>query len=418
VTGLVGSEELVFVGLDVGTTKVCMLVAQMDAENRLRVIGTGVVPSLGMRKGGVVNLEAVAKAIEGAKDRAERTSGYEVTAALVSFSGGHVSSMNSKGLAGVSGRTIGNDDVSRAMDAARALALPYERQILHVIPRGYVVDGQDGIRSPIGMHGFRLEVETHVVTASSTALRNLEKCIQAAGIEVDGWVLGSLAAAESVLTETEREMGVVVCDIGGGTSDLGIYIEGSVWHTGVIPVGGQHLTSDIAQGLHLPQETAETVKCRHGHARLSDQEPQQAFAVRPFGHDKTVQIERTQLAAIIEPRVEELFGLIRQEIKRSGYDGLIPAGVVLTGGTSKLPGIRDVAADLLRLPVRVGRPENLRGLVDQLQSPAFSASVGLLHWARMQEEQLMIDGKARGGLPQLRLDLGRASEFFRRLLPG
>ena len=417
-TGIVGSEELVFVGLDIGTTKVCMLVGQMDAEKRLRVIGAGVVPSLGMRKGGVVNLEAVAKAVEAAKDRAERTSGYEVTAALVSFSGGHVSSMNSKGVAGVSGRTIGNEDISRAMDAARALALPYERQILHVIPRGYVVDGQDGIRSPIGMHGFRLEVETHVVTSSSTALRNLEKCIQAAGIEVDGWVLGSLAAAESVLTETEREMGVVVCDIGGGTCDVAIYIEGSVWHTGVIPVGGHHLTSDIAQGLHLPQETAETVKCRHGHARLSGQDPQQAFAVRPFGHDKTVPIQRAELAAIIEPRVEELFGLIRQEIKRSGYDGLIPAGVVLTGGTSKLPGIRDVAADLLRLPVRLGQPENLRGLVDQLLSPSFSASVGLLHWARMQEEQMMIDGKANGGLPHLRLDLGKASEFLRRLLPG
>src|SRR3990172_3126815 len=394
---MIGSEEVIFVGVDVGTTKVCALVGQLDEESRLRVIGVGIVPSLGMKKGGVVNLEGVARAVEAAKDKAERTSGFEITSALVSLSGAQIASLNSKGMAGVSGRIIGPDDVNRALDAARSIALPYNRQVIHVIPRGYVVDGQDGIKSPIGMHGYRLEVEAHIVTAASTALRNLEKAFEAVGLGIDGWVMAPLAAGEVVLTETEREMGLVLCDVGGGTCDLAVYIEGAVWHTAVIPVGGDHLTSDIAQGLHLPPETAETVKQRHGHARVASLDPSEMFAVRPFGQDKSMQFRRTDLAAVLEPRVEELFRLVRQEIKRSGYDGLLPAGMVLTGGTSLLPGIRDVASDVLRLPVRLGEVDEPQGLVDQLRSPAFAASLGLLEWARLQEEQSRLTGRGLGG---------------------
>ena len=415
---MMSPEEVIFVGMDVGTTKVCALVGHLNEEGEVRVIGVGIAPSQGMRKGGVVSLEGVARAVEAAKDKAERSSGYEITSALVSLSGAQIASLNSKGMAGVSGRIIGTDDVARALDAARSIALPYNRQVIHVIPRGYVVDGQDGIKSPLGMHGFRLEVEAHIVTAASTALRNMEKAFEAAGLAIDGWVLGPLASAEVVLTETEREMGVVLCDIGGGTCDMAVYIEGAVWHTAVIPVGGDHLTSDIAQGLHLPHETAETVKQRHGHARVSAIDPNEMIAVRPFGEDKSVQYRRTDLAAVIEPRVEELFGLVRQEIKRSGYDGLLPAGMVLTGGTSLLPGIRDVASDVLRLPVRVGEAEQLQGLVDQLRSPSFSASLGLLEWARLQDEQSRLDGRSLAGFSIPKLDLARAADFFKRLLPG
>jgi cell division protein FtsA len=415
---MMSPEEVIFVGMDVGTTKVCALVGHLNEEGQVRVIGVGIAPSQGMRKGGVVSLEGVARAVEAAKDKAERSSGYEITSALVSLSGAQIASLNSKGMAGVSGRIIGTDDVARALDAARSIALPYNRQVIHVIPRGYVVDGQDGIKSPLGMHGFRLEVEAHIVTAASTALRNMEKAFEAAGLAIDGWVLGPLASAEVVLTETEREMGVVLCDIGGGTCDMAVYIEGAVWHTAVIPVGGDHLTSDIAQGLHLPHETAETVKQRHGHARVSAIDPNEMIAVRPFGQDKSVQYRRTDLAAVIEPRVEELFGLARQEIKRSGYDGLLPAGMVLTGGTSLLPGIRDVASDVLRLPVRVGEAEQLQGLVDQLRSPSFSASLGLLEWARLQDEQSRLDGRGLAGFSIPKLDLARAADFFKRLLPG
>ena len=263
------------------------------------------------------------------------------------------------------------------------------------------------------MHGYRLEVEAHVVTANTTALKNLEQCVEGADMTVDGWVTSSLAAASMVLTETEREMGVVVCDIGGGTTDLAIFIEGAVWHTAVIPVGGEHLTNDIAQVLHLPQETAESVKRRHGHAQPSAIETNDAFAVRPFGEDRSVQIRRQDLAEILEPRVEELFTLVRQEVKRSGYDGLLPAGIVLTGGTSLLPGIREVAADVMRLPVRFAQPEDIRGLVDRLRSPVFSTSIGLLRWAQMQsgEEEYI-----RSGWPKL--SFGAAADFIRRLLPG
>jgi cell division protein FtsA len=416
VTGLVGPDDPIFVGIDVGTTKVCTLVGHLNSEGRLRVLGVGVVASQGMRKGGVVSLEGVTKAIRMAKDKAERSSGYEITSALLSLSGGQISSLNSKGMTGVTGRTIGHDDVNRALDAARSIAIPYNRSIVHVVPRGFVVDGQDGIKSAVGMHGYRLEVEAHIVTAGATALRNLEKCMEAAGVEVDGWVLGSLASGSIVLTDTEREMGVVVCDIGGGTADIAIYIEGAAWHTAVIPVGGEHLTSDISQGLHLPTETAQSVKHRHGHAKRSALDPNQFFSVRPFGEESSVQIKRIDLAKILEPRVEELFGLIRQEIKRSGYDGLLPAGMVLTGGTSQLPGIRDVAYDVLQIPVRFAQPENMRGLVDRLRSPAFSASLGLLHWARIEEVQMEYDRYYGIQLP--RLSLGRAADFLRRLLPG
>ena len=415
---MIGSDEIIFVGVDVGTTKVCALVGQLDEESRLRIIGVGIVPSLGMRKGGVVNLEGVARAVESAKDKAERTSGFEISSALVSLSGAQIASLNSKGMAGVSGRVIAPDDVNRALDAARSIALPYNRQVIHVIPRGYVVDGQDGIKSAIGMHGYRLEVEAHIVTAAGTALRNMEKAFESLGVAIDGYVLSPLASAEVVLTETEREMGVVVCDIGGGTCDLAVYIEGAVWHTAVLPVGGDHLTSDLAQGLHLPPETAEQVKCRHGHARPSMLDPNEILAVRPFGEEKPVQIRRVDLAAILEPRVEEIFSLVRQEIKRSGYDGLLPAGMVVTGGTSLLPGLREVAAQVLSLPVRVGQPEELRGLVDQLRSPVYSASLGLLEWARLQEEQSRLEGRGLGGLVMPKLDLARATDFLKRLLPG
>jgi cell division protein FtsA len=410
------SDDSIFVGIDIGTVKVCALVGQLTNDRRIRVLGVGTVPSDGIRKGGVVNLEAVTNSVEAAKDKAERTSGFEISSALINISGAHITSLNSKGMAGVSGRTVGTDDIRRALEAARSVAIPYNQEIIHVVPRGYIVDGQDGIKTAIGMHGYRLEVEAHMVTAGATALKNLEKCVQDAGIEVDGWVLSSIAAAEVVLTETEREMGVVVCDVGGGTTDIAIYIEGAVWHTAVIPVGGEHLTNDISQGLHLPQDTAEMVKQRHGHAVQAAMDQEQSFVVKPFGSDRSEHISRADLARIIEPRIEELFGLVRQEIMRSGYDGLLPAGMVMTGGTSQLPGIRQTAGNVLRLPVRIAKPDNVRGLVDQLQTPAFSTSIGLLHWAWLMEQESGIESYSNGSTWP-RFDLRSAADFLKRLLP-
>jgi cell division protein FtsA len=272
------------------------------------------------------------------------------------------------------------------MESARAVAIPHNREVIHVIQRGFTVDGQDGIRMPIGMHGYRLEVEAHIITAAAATVDNLRQCVAASGVNVTEFVLNPLASAEVVLTETEREMGVVVCDIGGGTTDMAIFIEGDVWHTLVLAVGGNHVTSDIAHGLRLPFSQAEEIKIRHGHALAREVSPDETIPVRAFGSEAPVDVNRQDLAHIIEARVEEIFALMLQEIKRSGYDGLLPAGMVLTGGTSLLPDIRKLASETLGMPVRLGRPDNLVGMVDRLHSPAFSTSVGLIQWAMLMSE--------------------------------
>jgi cell division protein FtsA len=374
------------VGIDIGTTKICTLVARVESNERIRILGVGIEPSQGIRKGTVVDLAAASEAIGLSIDRAERTSGLEISSALVSMAGSHVSSINSRGVVGVHRQVIDEDDVIRAMDAARAVAIPHNREVIHVIQRGFTVDGQDGISMPIGMHGYRMEVEAHIITASASTVDNLRLVVGNSGVDVSNFVLNPLASGEVVLTDTEREMGVVVCDIGGGTTDMAIYIEGDVWHTMVLAVGGNHVTSDIAHGLRLPFSQAEEVKVNHGHSLTSAINSGETFPVRAFGEDQPVDVSRYDLAHIIEARVEEIFSLMLQEIKRSGYDGLLPAGLVLTGGTSLLPGIKKLASEVLGLPVRVARPENLVGMVDRLQSPAFSTSVGLVKWAAQMSE--------------------------------
>jgi cell division protein FtsA len=376
----------IIVGIDIGTTKICTLVARVESNDRIRILGVGIEPSQGIRKGTVVDLAAASEAIGLSIDRAERTSGLEISSALVSMAGSHVSSINSRGVVGIHRQVIDEDDVIRAMDAARAVAIPHNREVIHVIQRGFTIDGQDGISMPIGMHGYRMEVEAHIITASASTVDNLRLVVGNSGVEVSNFVLNPLASGEVVLTDTEREMGVVVCDIGGGTTDMAIYIEGDVWHTMVLAVGGNHVTSDIAHGLRLPFSQAEEVKINHGHALTNAINTGETFPVRAFGEEQPIDVSRYDLAHIIEARVEEIFSLMLQEIKRSGYDGLLPAGLVLTGGSSLLPGIKKLASEVLGLPVRVARPENLIGMVDRLQSPAYSTSVGLIKWAaRMRE---------------------------------
>jgi cell division protein FtsA len=410
------------VGIDVGTTKICALVGETDEIGSLRILGVGVEPARGMRKGVVVNVEEASTAIANAVEKAQRSAGYEIGAAFVSLAGSHIASINSRGVAGIGGSSHGidNEDIDRALDAAQAIAIPHGREVLHVIPRGFTVDGQDGIRQPLGMHGFRLEVEAHIITAASASMQNLTKCVESAGVAVEAYVLNPLASAEVVLTETEKEMGVIVCDIGGGTTDLAIYLDGNVWHTMVLSVGGSHLTSDIAHGLRLPADMAERLKIEHGHARSADVPASESVTVQPFGEERPIQISRLDLATIIEARVEEMFSLVLQEIKRTGYDGLLPAGMVLTGGSSQLPGMKRVATDILNLPVRTAGPAGLQGLVDKLTGPAYSTSVGLLHWAQHESlatPRISANGngkKRRGGSPR---DFGKSFELFKRLLP-
>lgn len=409
------------VGIDVGTTKICALVGETDEIGGLRILGVGVEPARGMRKGVVVNVEEASTAIANAVEKAQRSAGYEIGAAFVSLAGSHIASINSRGVSGIGGSSHGidNEDIDRALDAAQAIAIPHGREVLHVIPRGFTVDGQDGIRQPLGMHGFRLEVEAHIITAASASVQNLTKCVESAGVAVEAYVLNPLASAEVVLTDTEKEMGVIVCDIGGGTTDLAIYLDGNVWHTMVLSVGGNHLTSDIAHGLRLPADMAERLKIEHGHAHSADVPSTESVTVQPFGEERPVQISRLDLATIIEARVEEMFSLVLQEIKRTGYDGLLPAGMVVTGGSSLLPGIRRVATDVLNLPCRTAGPANLQGLVDKLTGPAYSTSVGLLHWA--QHESLVVpraaNGKKRRNGNGARPELGRSFDLLRRLLP-
>ncbi len=408
-------EEIV-VGIDVGTTKVCTLVGRIEDENTIRILGVGIEPSEGIKKGTIIDLQAASKAITRSVKQAESTSGLEITTALVSMAGAHVSSVNSRGSVAVGNGLIEEEDVLRVLDQARAVAIPHDREIIHVIQRGFSVDGQDGIRTPIGMHGYRLDVEAHIITASNATVDNLRQCVDAAGVQIQQFVLNPLASAEVVLTDQEREMGCAVCDIGGGTTDLAIYVDGDVWHTMVLAVGGNHLTQDVAHGLRLPVVQAEEIKIKHGHAVRGEVGADEYFSMRPFGEERPVEINRQDLAHIIEARTEEIFRLTLQEIKRSGYDGLLPAGMVLTGGTSSLPGIKRIASEVLGLPVRTARPENLVGLVDRLNSPAYSTSVGLLRWALTMHSHEIQPGPRRPK-GEKRMDFSFVKKWFGRLLP-
>jgi len=376
--------ERTVVALDVGTTKICTLIAEVGPppENLMRIVGVGNVPSKGIRKGVVVNVNEVTSAITESVQRAERTSGYEIASAYVGVAGAHINAINSRGVIAISRgeRGIRPVDVERALESARAIDIPHNREILHIIPRGFSVDGDDGVRDPIGMQAYRLEVEAHIVTGATPSIRNLIKCVQQTGVQIDSLVLEPLASGEAVLTDIEREMGVVLVDIGGGTTDIAIFIEGSIWHTVVLPTGGEQITNDIAIGLRTPYNSAEEIKIKYGHAQPQAVMPEEMVKIDVFGEDGQHQVPRHYLAEIIEARAEEIFELVLKEIKRSGYDGLLPAGLVLCGGTAQLPGLKDLARDVMGLPTRVGEPENLRGLVDTLHSPAFATSVGLLRW--------------------------------------
>jgi len=385
----------------------------VDEAGDVRVIGVGLAGSRGVRRGVVVNVLDATAAIATSIENAERTSGYKIERAYVGLSGTHVSSLNSRGVVGISRREHGitEEDVDRALDAAHAIAVSHNQEVVHVIPRGYVVDGQGGVRDPVGMHGFRLEVEAHIVIGSSTAIQNLVKCVEGAGVEVDELVLASIAAGGAVLTDVEREMGVVLADIGAGTTDIAIFIDGAVWHTVTLGLGGEYITSDVAIGLRLPPDVAERIKVQHGHAIASQVPPEDRFTVSTFGGEARQAVLRWKLAEIVEARVEEILSMVKQEIKRSGYDGLLPAGVVLCGGTAQLSGIQELGRDVFGLPVRTGAPQGIHGLVDKVSNPAHAVGAGLMGWG------LTVDTR-----PQLRKagpGLGnRLLNWLRVFLPG
>lgn len=368
--------------LDLGTTKVCCAVAEADDEG-IRLLGVGEVPSRGMRKGAVVDIERAAEAVAQAVDAAERMSGVPVDAAVVGLAGAHIASQNSRGVVAVAGghREVRPTDVTRAVEAARAISIPSDREIVHVLPRHFVVDGQDSIREPIGMTGTRLEVETHIVTGASTSIQNVVKVLHQAGLDVDDVVVQVLASAEAVLAEDDVERGVVLADVGGGTTDVAVFSEGSIVHTAVLPVGGNHVTGDLAVGLRSDLDTAEEVKRRFGHCLQLTIPADATVTLTPMGYEEPLAVPQRYLAEVIAPRAREMAALIGMEIERAGPPAMLAAGIVLTGGGATLRGFPEIVQQVTDLPARVGLPVPLGGMDDLLRGPEHATVVGLLRWA-------------------------------------
>jgi cell division protein FtsA len=373
-------KDRYLVGLDVGTSKVCAIVGELVDDHGLDIVGIGVAESRGIRRGVIVNLEAAVDSIKRAIDEAELMAGVEIDAVHLSMTGPHIKGFNSRGVIAVAGKTreITRDDVRRAIDAAKAVSLPAGREILHVLPQDFVVDEQDGIGVPVGMTGARLEVNVHIVTSASTATQNLVSCVNRAGVGVIDTVVEQIGAAEAVLTQDEKELGVALVDIGGGTTDIAIYERGSLWHTAVIGVGGDHFTSDIAVGLRMPIPDAEKLKRKCGCALSAMVEEDETIDVASVGGRRPRVMARRILSEILQPRAEEIFHLVWDEIRRAGYEKSLNSGIVLTGGGAILEGMPEIAEQIFDLPIRRGVPTGVGGLADHVGSPAFATAVGLV----------------------------------------
>jgi cell division protein FtsA len=380
-------EDLI-VGLDIGTTKICCIVGERDPDGDVHIIGVGTASSRGLRKGMVINIESTIESIRRALEEAETMSGREINEVYTGISGAHIYGMTSKGMVVVKGKKeIRREDIERVLESAKAVNIPPDREVLHIIPQEFIVDNQDGIRDPLGMIGVRLEAKVHIITAAVTSAQNLVKCCQGAGLHVSDIVLQHLASAEAVLIPDEKEIGVALVDIGGGTTDIAVFTEGSLKYTSVISIGGNHFTNDIAIGLKTTIPQAESVKKAYGVARASLVTDDEMIEVQGVSIRAPQKIPRKFLARIIEPRAEELLQLIRAELEKSGYLDLLAGGVVFTGGTSQLTGLVEMAEELLRLPCRLGVPRGIRGLTDVVESPQFATGVGLvLYGAKYQGE--------------------------------
>jgi len=377
-------EKDLIVGLDIGTSKVVAIVGEITDSDKIEIIGIGSHPSRGLKKGVVVNIESTVQSIQRAVEEAELMAGCEIHAVYAGIAGSHIRSLNSHGIVAIRDSEIASGDVDRVIDAARAVAIPADQKILHILPQEFIIDNQEGIKEPIGMSGVRLEAKVHMVTGAVSAAQNIIKCVRRCGLEVDDIILEQLASSYSVLMDDEKELGVCLVDIGGGTTDIAIFTDGSIRHTAVIPIAGDQVTNDIAVALRTPTQYAEEIKIKYGCALTQLASPEETIEVPSVGDRPARRLARQTLAEVVEPRYEELFTLIQAELRRSGFDDLIAAGVVLTGGTSKMEGVIELAEEIFHTPVRLGVPQYVEGLVDVVRNPIHATGVGLLLYGHTQ----------------------------------
>jgi len=372
-----------FAAIDVGTTKVCTIVGEVAGTGETRILGVGATPSGGLSRGMVDNIREATDAIRASVEKAERASGTRILSAHVGLSGAHVQSVNNRGIVAVPDRSrpISQDDIARALEGAKIISIPTNREILHVLPRYFIVDGQDSVSDPLGMYGQRLDVEAHIITVASSAVANVTKVVEGAGVQVDELVLQPLASAEAVLSQEEKRQGVVLADIGGGCTDIAVFVDGSILHTATLPLGGNHITRDLVVGLRCPYHSAEMAKEVYGHALPSAVAADQTIEIEAFGAERQRAYPRRRVCEIIQARCEEMLEMIMAEVGRATEIEFVSAGLVLTGGSARLPGLDVLAEQVTEMPARVGLPVHIFGLVDELHDPAFATSVGLLQWA-------------------------------------
>jgi cell division protein FtsA len=372
------------VGLDIGTSKVVALVGEVNESGQVEIIGIGSHASRGLKKGVVVNIESTVQSIQRAIEEAELMAGCQIHSVYVGIAGSHIRSLNSHGIVAIRDREVQSLDVERVIDAAQAVAIPADQKILHILPQEFIIDNQEGVKDPLGMSGVRLEAKVHLVTCAVNAIQNIEKCVRRCGLEVEDVILEQLASSYAVLTDDEKELGVCLVDIGGGTTDIAIFTEGAIKHTGVIPIAGDQVTNDIAMALRTPTQHAEEIKIKYACALTQLTGADETIKVPSVGERPPRDLSRQALAEVVEPRYDELFTLIQAELRRSGFEDLIPAGIVLTGGTSKMEGAVELAEEIFHMPVRLGAPNAVSGLMDIVRNPIYATGVGLLNYGQNQ----------------------------------
>jgi len=403
------TDKNLIVGLDIGTSKVVAIVGEITPEGSVDVIGIGSHPSVGLKKGVVVNIESTVHSIQRAVEEAELMAGCQIHSVYTGIAGQHIRSLNSHGIVAIRDHEVTQSDMDRVIDAAKAVPIPADQKILHILPQQFVIDTQDGIKEPVGMSGVRLEAKVHIVTGSVSAAQNIIKCVRRCGLEVDDIILEQLASSYSVLTEDEKELGVCLIDIGGGTTDIAVFSQGSIRHTAVIPIAGDQVTNDIAVALRTPTQSAEAIKIKYACAlsRLAD--PDETLEVAGAMERPARRLSRMTLAEVAEPRYEELFALVHSELRRHGLEELLGSGIVVTGGSAKMEGVSDLAEEIFRMPVRLGLPRYITGLVDVVRNPIYSTGVGLLLYGRQQQLERQINNVTGEGFNNV---FGRMKKWF------